>query len=101
MRDVSAAARGEARPFDGKTFVVTGTLQKYSRESIHERIKELGGRPSSSVSAKTDYVVAGESAGSKFDKARKLGVRIVSEDEFEALARSKTAAETAALGGMP
>ncbi len=74
------------QPFEGKTFVVTGTLTHYSRDSIHERIKALGGRPSTSVSAKTDYLVAGESAGSKLAKAEKLGVTVLTEEEFDRLA---------------
>ncbi|MBI4558986.1 MAG: NAD-dependent DNA ligase LigA [Candidatus Hydrogenedentes bacterium] len=85
MREESRAATG-AQPFDGKTFVVTGTLQRYSRDGIHARIKELGGRPTSSVTSKTDYVVAGESPGSKRDKARELGIPVLTEDEFEKLA---------------
>jgi len=86
MRGVLAAGGEGPKPFEGKTFVVTGTLRNYSRDSIHERIKQLGGRPSSSVSAKTDYLVAGEEAGSKLEKARKLNVRVISENEFEELA---------------
>jgi DNA ligase (NAD+) len=69
----------------GKTFVVTGTLQRYSRDEIEELIKALGGKAAGSVSKKTSYVVAGESAGSKLDKARKLGVTVLTEDEFEKL----------------
>lgn len=69
----------------GKTLVVTGTLHKYDRAGIEARIKELGGKASGSVSKKTDFVVAGENAGSKLDKARELGVRVLSEDEFDAL----------------
>ncbi len=68
--------------FEGKTFVITGTLEKYSRRQAGEIIKSLGGRVNSSVSKKTDYVVVGENAGSKLDKANKLGVTVLSEDEF-------------------
>jgi DNA ligase (NAD+) len=71
----------------GKTFVVTGTLERYSREKIHELIKTHGGNIGSSVSSKTDYLVAGESPGSKLEKAKKLGVAILSESEFEAMLR--------------
>ncbi len=69
----------------GKTFVVTGTLQNYGRDEIEGLIKQLGGKATGSVSKKTDYVVAGESAGSKLDKARALGVAVLSEEEFEKL----------------
>jgi len=73
-------------PFQGKTLVVTGTLKRYSRQQIQEKIKSLGGRAASSVSKKTDYLIAGEAAGSKLDKARKLGVPVLTEEEFEKLA---------------
>ncbi|MCL4215626.1 MAG: NAD-dependent DNA ligase LigA, partial [Candidatus Hydrogenedentes bacterium] len=76
------------RPFEGKTFVVTGTLENYSRDGIHDKIKALGGRASSSVSKKTDYLVAGGEAGSKLAKAQELGVTVLTEAEFDALARS-------------
>lgn len=79
-----AAAAGDGK-LSGKTLVVTGTLVKYKRDEIEELIMRHGGRASSSVSKKTDFVVAGENAGSKLDKAQKLGVRVLSEDEFEAL----------------
>ena len=85
MRE-AARTEGQPRPFEGKTFVVTGTLAHCSREAIHDRIKALGGRPSSSVSAKTDYVVVGDNPGSKRAKAEKLGVSILTEAAFEQLA---------------
>jgi DNA ligase (NAD+) len=69
----------------GKTVVVTGTLTKYGREEIESLIKERGGKPAGSVSKKTDYVVAGEKAGSKLEKAKQLGVPVLTEDEFEKL----------------
>ena len=71
--------------FAGKTVVVTGTLKKYSRDEAHALIEGRGGRAGSSVSKKTDFVLAGEEAGSKLEKARKLGVRVLTEDEFDQL----------------
>lgn len=69
--------------FMGKTVVVTGTLENYSRTSIKEKLESLGAKVSGSVSKKTDFVIAGEAAGSKYDKAKSLGVTILSEEEFE------------------
>ena len=66
----------------GKIIVPTGELENFTRESIKEKIRELGGDVSSSVSKKTDFVLAGENAGSKYDKAKKLGVKIIDENEF-------------------
>ena len=66
----------------GKTVVVTGTLTKMTREEVNELVRTHGGKASGSVSKKTDYVVAGENAGSKLTKAASLGVNILSEDEF-------------------
>jgi DNA ligase (NAD+) len=66
----------------GKTVVVTGTLSRFSRDEIHKLIEREGGKPSGSVSSKTSYLVAGESAGSKLEKAKSLGVAVLSEDEF-------------------
>jgi DNA ligase (NAD+) len=71
--------------FDGKTFVLTGELVNYTREKATEIIKSFGGRTSSSVSKKTNYVLAGAEAGSKLEKAKKLGVKIIVETEFEEL----------------
>ena len=73
------------RALEGKTLVVTGTLVKYTRDEINELITRHGGRAASSVSKNTDYVVAGEKAGSKLTKAQQLGVPVLSEDQFEAI----------------
>ncbi len=69
-------------PFAGKTFVLTGTLPNMTREEAAAKIESLGGKVSSSVSKKTDYVLAGNDAGSKLEKAQKLGLRIIGEDDF-------------------
>lgn len=79
------ARRAAAGPLTGKTIVVTGTLAHYSRSEIEALIKQHGGKPTGSVSKKTDFVLAGENPGSKLDKARSLGVRVLSEAEFERL----------------
>ncbi|KKU13137.1 MAG: ligase protein [Candidatus Magasanikbacteria bacterium GW2011_GWC2_45_8] len=71
--------------FDGKTFVLTGELAGFTRESASEKIRALGGHVAGSVSAQTDYVVAGEKAGSKLAKAQKLGVKIIHEEAFKHL----------------
>lgn len=68
--------------FSGKTFVLTGTLTKYTRSEASRIIENYGGKASSSVSKKTDYVLAGEAAGSKLTKAAELGIKIINEDEF-------------------
>ncbi len=81
----SAAKAGGSRALEGKTLVVTGTLQKYSRDEIEELITRHGGHAASSVSKNTDYLVAGEKAGSKLVKAEQLGVRVINEREFEEL----------------
>ena len=74
-----------ARTLEGLTVVVTGSLDDFSRDSAKEAILARGGKASSSVSKKTDYVVVGESAGSKADKAEQLGVPILDEAGFKAL----------------
>ncbi|HEY7428964.1 MAG TPA: NAD-dependent DNA ligase LigA, partial [Gemmataceae bacterium] len=81
--DVKPKVKGGA--LDGKTLVVTGTLQNYSRKDIEDAIVRHGGKATGSVSKKTDYVVAGDEAGSKLDKARQLGVPVLTEGEFEKL----------------
>ena len=69
--------------FAGKTFVLTGSLEKYSREEASNIIEKFGGKTSSSVSKKTSYLLAGEDAGSKLTKAQNLGVQIITEAEFD------------------
>lgn len=66
----------------GKTVVITGSLQNFSREGAKDAVRKAGGRPAGSVSGKTDFIVAGDSAGSKVDKARELGVEVIDEAEF-------------------
>jgi DNA ligase (NAD+) len=78
------AGQGAGRPLEGKTFVITGTLSR-PREEIKERLAALGAKVTGSVSGKTDYLLAGEEAGSKLDKAHSLGVAVLSEAELEAL----------------
>ena len=70
------------------TFVLTGTLEKYTRDEASEVIENFGGKTSGSVSKKTTYVLAGEEAGSKLTKAQELGVAIISESEFEEMIKS-------------
>lgn len=72
----------EDRRLKGKTFVVTGSLEGLSRQEIEELIRRNGGNASTSVSKKTDYLILGKDPGSKYDKAKKLGVKIISEEEF-------------------
>ena len=79
---VSAKSRAEL-PFVGKTFVLTGTLPSMTRDEASAKIEALGGHVSGSVSKKTDYVLAGSEAGSKLDKAKELGVKIIDEAEFK------------------
>ena len=77
----------EDNRFEGKTFVLTGSLEKYSRDEASSIIEKFGGKTSSSVSKKTSYVLAGEDAGSKLTKAQSLGVTIISEAEFEEMCK--------------
>ena len=74
--------RAAGGAFDGLSIVVTGTLQTLSRTEAEELIASLGGKPASSVSKKTAFVVAGEKAGSKLAKAESLGIRVINEAEF-------------------
>lgn len=80
--EVKKAEELATLPWSGKSVVVTGTLQTMDRKQAEDRVVELGGKASGSVSKKTSFVVAGEAAGSKLDKARELGVEVIDEDEF-------------------
>ena len=77
--------RERVSPLTGKTFVLTGTLKEYTRDEAGELIRSLGGKVSSSVSSKTDYVIAGENPGSKLDKAKALRLATLNEDELKKL----------------
>ena len=73
-------------PFIGKSVVVTGKLDHYTRAGIKARLMELGAHPTASVSKRTSYVIVGEKPGSKLDKARTLGIPILFEKDFENMA---------------
>jgi DNA ligase (NAD+) len=77
-------------PLKDKNIVVTGTLKGFSRKEIEELIDKNGGKASGSVSRKTDFVVAGDEAGGKLDKAKELGVRVLTEDEFRQMIQPGT-----------
>jgi len=81
-------------PLLGKTFVITGTLDKFSREEAKARIESLGGKVTNSLSSKTDYLVVGESPGTKLDKATKLGVKTLDEAAFVALLDGRAPEDT-------
>jgi len=72
----------ENQPFAGQTFVFTGSLEKFTRKEAKDTLENLGGKASSSVSKKTDFVIAGPGAGSKLKKAGELGVDVLTEEEF-------------------
>ena len=85
MKETEKAAPSAESPLAGKTVVLTGTLERFTRKEAEEAVLARGGKVSSSVSRKTDYVVVGKDPGSKYDKARELGVTILDEHEFERL----------------
>ena len=83
MRTEIAGGAEADEEFAGKQFVLTGRLETMTRDEARAAIESRGGRVTSTVSKKTDYVVAGEDAGSKLDKARSLGLKVISEDELK------------------
>ena len=85
MESLRKKADPSGKKFNGLTFVLTGTLEKFSRNDAKERIESLGGRVAGSVSKKTSIVLAGAEAGSKLDKAIELGIKVIDEDEFEGM----------------
>jgi DNA ligase (NAD+) len=91
----------DIRPLTGKTFVFTGTLKNLTRSQAEALVKAAGGRVSSNVSRKTDYVVAGEESGSKLEKARTLGVKVLSEEEFGKLVQPHPTAPLSVDGEGP
>jgi len=91
---VTKAAPPAESPFAGKTFVFTGALASLDRKEAESLVKSLGGKASSSVSKKTDYVVVGDSPGSKYDKAVELGITILSEEQFLEMVKSAQGAES-------
>jgi len=95
VQPIVAEDAPQADTFRGKSFVFTGALQTMTRGDAEATVKRLGGRAASSVSKQTDYVVAGDSAGSKLEKARSLGVTVLTEEEFQKLAEGLEAPEEA------
>ena len=80
--DFTGESSGADQRFLGKTFVLTGTLTRFTRDEATEKIEAFGGKAAGSVSKKTSYVVAGENAGSKLTKAQSLGIPVLREEEF-------------------
>lgn len=80
---------GNDQRFAGKTFVLTGALEKYTRDEASAIIEKFGGKTAGSVSKKTSYVLAGEDAGSKLTKAQELGVTVITEEEFEEMTKQE------------
>jgi DNA ligase (NAD+) len=75
-------AKTKENPFTGRTIVVTGKLESFTRESINAKIESIGAKASGSISKNTDYLICGDKAGSKLDKAKELGIKVLTEQEF-------------------
>jgi DNA ligase (NAD+) len=88
IEDTNTNTAFKATPFYGRTVVVTGTLEHFTRSGINAKIESLGGKAGSAVSRNTDYLIAGEKAGSKIVKAREYGIRVLTEQEFLTMAES-------------
>ena len=85
VKENTTMTANTTNPFAGKTVVATGKLQNYTRDGIQMKLLSLGANPASSVTKKTDYLIVGEKAGSKLTKAQQLGIRTLTEEEFEAM----------------
>ena len=83
VKETSTMTTNANNPFAGKTIVATGKLVNYTRDGIQMKLLSLGATPASSVTKKTDYVIVGEKAGSKLTKAQQLGIKTLTEEEFE------------------
>ena len=86
-QSTKAAKKAAANPFIGRTVVVTGKLENFTRNTVNTKIESLGAKAGSSVSKNTDYLVCGEKAGSKLGKALSLGITVLNEDQFLAMAK--------------
>jgi DNA ligase (NAD+) len=84
----TTVAKSIGNPFNGRTVVVTGKLENFTRDTINEKIVSLGAIAGSSVSKNTDYLICGEKAGGKLNKARSLGVKVLSECQFLEMLKS-------------
>ena len=82
------AANDRGNPFAGRTIVVTGKLESFTRDSVNAKIESLGAKAGSSVTRNTDYLICGDKAGSKLGKARALGIKVLSEQQFLRMAES-------------
>ncbi len=89
VRPQPPVAKKRTGNLQGKTLVITGTLKDFSRPQAEQAVREAGGKTSSSVSKKTDFVVAGEDPGSKLQKAQALGVEVIDEERFKRLLAGK------------
>ena len=87
-KETSAASENTGNPFAGRTIVVTGKLVNFTRDTINAKIEMLGAKAGSAVSKNTDYLICGEKAGSKLDKARALNIPVLSEQQFMKMAES-------------
>ena len=84
--NTAAAAETTANAFTGRTIVVTGKLEYFTRDTINAKIESLGAKAGSAITKHTDYLICGEKAGSKLDKARSLGIEVLSEQQFLSMA---------------
>ena len=87
-KSAAASAKNKGNPFAGRTVVVTGKLENFTRDSINEKIESLGAKAGGSVSKNTDFLICGEKAGSKLGKAQSLGIKVLTEQQFLSMAKS-------------